>query len=141
MSYIQKEFGPLKKDEKGNDIPGSNVYHFKFTQPAIAEIGVLNEGNVDEKTFKVKNYITFIYAVLWGGIYGWYKVKRLEMDFDFENMSELFDVWAKDVNNTGAFQDIINCYLNEVGLLPKEDKKKEVITNKQPKSTRRNALK
>lgn len=130
MSYIQREFG-------------GKLYSFKFTQPAITEVGVLNEGNIDEKTFAVKNWTTFVYAVLWGGLYGWYKVKRLEMEFDFEQMCEWADKWAKeeDTKTAAAFLDVVNCYLNEVGLLPKQDKKKEPIKKSPPKNTRRSVSK
>lgn len=81
MSYIQIELGPLKKDEQGNEIPGSNKYGLKFNNYGL-EIMATKMGS---------SAIAFSYAMIYGGLRGNSYAKEQEPEYSFEQVIDWID--------------------------------------------------
>lgn len=82
MSYIKIEFGPLKVDEKGNQISDSNKRGFKFNQLALEIIRSKSNPASD---------IQNVYALFYGGLRGNSFVKEEEPDYSFEQVTDWVD--------------------------------------------------
>lgn len=85
MSYIKIKIGPLKKDDKGNDIPGSNEYGLKFNNYALEIMSNKMGGSA----------MSFTYAMVYGGMRGNSYAKEVEPDYTFENVIDWIDAMKK----------------------------------------------
>ncbi len=115
MSYIQIEIGPLKKDEKNVDIPGSNLRGLKFNQ--YAHILVQEKIDADHPEASINS------ALIYGGLKGNCFAKGVEPDFTFEDVCD----WIENLNED-VILSVYNVYMNTTAFIKakqaQEDKKK-----------------
>jgi len=129
MSYLQIEIGPLKKDAKGVDIPGSNLRGLKFNQLAHVEYLTISAGS--------KNNVLYSYALVYAGLYANCIAKREEPDFTFENVCD----WVDKITDEKVFENILAVYKSTLPEVPEDVKKKVAKKNLQQKNIKRKVLK
>lgn len=86
MSYIKIILGPLKKDSDNNDIKNSNVRELEFNNYALEIVSEKNDGS----TFG------FMYAVIYGGMRGFYMAEDKRPDFTFRDVISWIDNLPRD---------------------------------------------